>query len=188
MYIHEVQALDQVFLNSTEMGLRNLCIIHLMLDGGLRSEEVIGLKVKDICFDKDYILIEDSKNHKSRIVPLAWNLRIYIRSYLDYRDARPMNALILKTNGSDAINYNVLKQLFFRIRKWTGVERLHPHLLRHTFAVSYLVGGGNLEFLRDMLGHSDYTTTRDYVKMANQYRMMDADVYKLDDIFFRQIK
>ena len=188
LYSHEVQALDQVFLNSTEMGLRNLCIIHLMLDGGLRSEEVIGLKVKDICFDKDYILIEDSKNHKSRIVPLAWNLRIYIRSYLDYRDTRPMNALILKTNGSDGINYNVLKQLFFRIRKWTGVERLHPHLLRHTFAVSYLVGGGNLEFLRDMLGHSDYTTTRDYVKMANQYRMMNADVYKLDDIFFRQIK
>ena len=188
LYSHEVQALDQVFLNSTEMGLRNLCIVHLMLDGGLRSEEVIGLKVKDICFDKDYILIEDSKNHKSRIVPLAWNLRIYLRSYLDYRDFKPMDALILKTNGSEAINYNVLKQLFFRIRKWTGVERLHPHLLRHTFAVSYLVGGGNLEFLRDMLGHSDYTTTRDYVKMANQYRMMDADVYKLDAIFFRQIK
>lgn len=188
LYSHEVQALDQVFLNSTEMGLRNLCIIHLMLDGGLRSEEVIGLKVKDICFDKDYILIEDSKNHKSRIVPLAWNLRIYLRSYLDYHNSRPMDALILKTNGTDAINYNVLKQLFFRIRKWTGVERLHPHLLRHTFAVSYLVGGGNLEFLRDMLGHSDYTTTRDYVKMANQYRMMDADVYKLDAIFFRQIK
>nr|WP_279221996.1 site-specific integrase [Clostridium sp. E02] len=130
-----------------EMGLRNLCIVHLMLDGGLRSEEVIGLKLKDICFDKDYILIEDSKNHKSRIVPLTWNLRIYLRSYLDYRKVKPMDSLILKTNGSEAINYNVLKQLFFRIRKWTGVEGLHPHLLRHTFAVSYLVGGGTWNFL-----------------------------------------
>ena len=81
-----------------------------------------------------------------------------------------------------------MKQLFSRLRIKTGIDRLHPHLLRHTFAVSYLIGGGNLEFLRDMLGHSDYSTTRDYVKMANQYRMMDADVYQLDDIFFRQVR
>ncbi|WP_320990592.1 site-specific integrase [Hungatella sp.] len=188
LYDHEVQLVDELFSNSTENGLRNLCMIHLMLDAGLRSEEVIALRVKNICFDKDYILIEDSKNHKSRIVPLAWNLRIYIRGYLEYRIYSPDDHLLLKCKENIPINYNVMKQLFSRLRTKTGIDRLHPHLLRHTFAVSYLIGGGNLEFLRDMLGHSDYTTTRDYVKMANQYRMMDADVYQLDDIFFRHVK
>lgn len=188
LYNHEIQLLDELFSNSTEIGLRNLCMIHLMLDAGLRSEEVIALRTKDICFDKGYILVEDSKNHKSRIVPLAWNLRIYLRSYLGLRNYNENDPLLLKFSGGDPINYNVMKQLFSRIRTKTGIDRLHPHLLRHTFAVPYLIGGGNLEFLRDMLGHSDYTTTRDYVKMANQYRLMEADVYKLDDIFFRQVR
>lgn len=187
LYYHEVKLLDDQFSNSTELGLRNLCMIHLMLDAGLRSEEVIALRVKDVSFDKGYLVIEDSKNHKSRIVPLAWNLRIYIRSYLGLRNFHLEDPLLIKSGGIP-INYNVIKQLFSRIRSKTEIDRLHPHLLRHTFAVSYLIGGGNLEFLRDMLGHSDYTTTRDYVKMANQYRMMEADVYKLDDIFFRQVK
>lgn len=188
LYNHEVQLLDGLFSNSTENGIRNLCMIHLMLDAGLRSEEVVALRIKNICFDRDYILVEDSKNHKSRVVPLAWNLRIYLRSYLDYRKCTSDSILFVKCTDGIPINYNVIKQLFFRIRSKTGISRLHPHLLRHTFAVSYLIGGGNLEFLRDMLGHSDYTTTRDYVKMANQYRMMEADVYQLDDIFFRQVK
>lgn len=188
LFGHEVDSIDSLFSQNTEMGLRNLCLLHLMLDAGLRSEEVIQLRVKDVSFDKSILCILDSKNHKSRIVPLAWNLRIYLQCYLEFRDPAPEEHLILKAGTGEQINYNVIKQLFFRIRGKVQIDRLHPHLLRHTFAVSYLVGGGNLEFLRDMLGHSDYAVTRQYVKMANQYRMMGADVYKLDDVFYIAVR
>lgn len=184
LFQREVDEIDALFAQNTEIGLRNLCIVHLMLDAGLRSEEVISLKVADILFDKSIICINDSKNHKSRFVPMAWTLKIYLECYLDFREPEPGQYLILKNETNEGISYNVIKQLFFRIRGKVDIERLHPHLLRHTFGVAYLIGGGNLEFLRDMMGHSDYTITRQYVKMANQYRMMGAEVYKLDDIFF----
>lgn len=184
LFQYEVDAIDSLFSQNTEMGLRNLCILHLMLDAGLRSEEVIGLKVNDVDFDKRIIRVLDSKNHKSRIIPLAWNLKLYLECYLEFRIPALDEYIIRKAGTGGGINYNVIKQLFFRIRGKVNVNRLHPHLLRHTFAVAYLVGGGNLEFLRDMMGHSDYTVTKQYVKMSNQYRMMGAGVYKLDDIFY----
>lgn len=184
LFQYEVDEIDALFSQNTEMGLRNLCILHLMLDSGLRSEEVISLHVKDVDFGKGIICVLDSKNHKSRIVPLAWNLRIYLQCYLEFRKPQPDDCMIIKAGTGECINYNVIKQLFFRIRGKTSVERLHPHLLRHTFGVAYLVGGGNLEFLRDMMGHNDYTVTKQYVSMANQYRMMGAEVYKLDDVFY----
>lgn len=184
LFQYEVDEIDSLFSQNTEMGLRNLCILHLMLDAGLRSEEVIALKVRDVDFSKNILRIMDSKNHKSRIIPLAWNLKLYLECYLEFRQPMPGENVIRKAGSGGEINYNVIKQLFFRIRGKTDVSRLHPHLLRHTFGVAYLVGGGNLEFLRDMMGHSDYTVTKQYVKMSNQYRMMGAEVYKLDDIFF----
>lgn len=184
LFQDEVDAIDALFPQNTEIGLRNLCIVHLMLDAGLRAEEVIALKVSDLHFSKRIICINDSKNHKSRFVPMAWSLKTYLQCYLEFREPEGSQYLILKHGTCEGISYNVIKQLFFRIRGKVDISRLHPHLLRHTFGASYLIGGGNLEFLRDMMGHSDYTVTRQYVKMANQYRMMGAEVYRLDGIFF----
>ena len=49
------------------------------------------------------------------------------------------------------------------------------------------MGGENLEFLRLIMGHSDYNITRRYLHLANQYSMMDAGIYKLDSVFFRNV-
>lgn len=147
LYTHEVNQIDDLFSQSTELGLRNLCIIHLMLDAGFRAEEVVSFKVKDISFDKGILSVIDSKNHKSRVVPLGWQLRMYLQAYLDFRSpVSDDEFLILKMGSRYGIGYNVIKQLFYRIRSRTGIARLHPHLLRHTFAVSYLIGGGILNF------------------------------------------
>lgn len=81
--------IDSIFSQNTEMELRNLCILHLMLDAGLLSEEVVTLKVCGSDFDKSYIRILDSKNHNSRIVPLAWDLKIYLQCYLEFQEPAP---------------------------------------------------------------------------------------------------
>ena len=56
----------------------------------------------------------------------------------------------------------------------------------HTFDTSYLLGGGNLEFLRVFMGHYDYSVTKVYTSMAAQCRMLGIEVYKLDKIFFER--
>ena len=59
-------------------------------------------------------------------------------------------------------------------------------LLRHTFATSYIMGGGNLETLRLLLGHFDYSVTRKYLHLAAQYQITGTDIYRLDPIFFKK--
>lgn len=59
--------------------------------------------------------------------------------------------------------------MLIRIRRNTGLDRVYPHLLRHTFSTSYIMGGGSLESLRILLGHYDYSITRIYLHLANQF-------------------
>lgn len=192
LYQAEVDLIDSKYNSKTETGLRNLCIIHLMLDAGCRRSEVVNLKIKDICFDNNYLYIY-GKGSKYRIVPLAPGLSNILYKYcvLYRRFLSPDNVMdqnvFVKVNAPEFINKTTINQLFRRLKKSTGIERLHPHLLRHTFATSFIMGGGNLEFLRMIMGHSDYNITRRYLHLANQNVMLGTNIYKLDPIFFRSM-
>lgn len=72
-----------------------------------------------------------------------------------------------------------------KLKTKTNIERMTPHLLRHTFATSYIMGGGNMESLRLLLGHYDYTVTWEYLHLANTYTLIGAKIYKLDPIYFK---
>lgn len=194
LYQEEAMEIDKLFSLKTETGLRNYCIVHLMLDAGFRAEEVEALRLCDIYFDKNIVKIFNTKGEKSRVVllcpKLKKNLYTYVMLYRSYtvnlEDKQySLQPAFTRIRGEGYINYNCIKQLFARIKRKTGIVRLTPHLLRHTFATSYVMGGGNLENLRLFLGHYDYTVTRTYLHLANTYKMMGASIYQLDPIFFR---
>jgi len=75
--------------------------------------------------------------------------------------------------------------MFSKLKDKSGVTRVHAHLLRHTFATSFILGGGNLEMLRILMGHSDYAVTQKYLHVAAQMGIIGSEVYKLDRIFFK---
>lgn len=180
----EVQSIDAIFDCSVENDLRNLCIIHLMLDAGLRSCEVIELRPGDIIFASNAIVINRSKGNKSRAVIMCPLLKELLSKYFEL--SRPSGTVFRKTTDNKAISQSVINALFQRIIRHTGIDRLHPHLLRHTFATSYIIGGGNLESLRILLGHFDYSVTRKYLHLASQYQILGADIYQLDPVFFKK--
>lgn len=180
----EADAIDQIFDPEVPNDLRNLCIIHLMLDAGLRSCEVISLKPGDIIFASSTIVINRSKGDKSRVVLMAPNLAGLLRTYMQV--FRPSGSLFRKARSRECIDMTVIKSIFVRIRRRTNISRVHAHLLRHTFATSYIMGGGNLEALRILMGHSDYTVTRTYLHLAAQYQIMKAPIYRLDPVFFEK--
>lgn len=194
LYQDEVARIDALFNLKTETGLRNYCIVHLMLDAGFRSSDVVNLRVSDIFFDKNCIQVK-GKGNKYRSVLLCPLLKKWLYRYLiEYRPFvfSPGNEyynqpVFVQIGASNFINSNVIKQLFQRIKKKSGIDRVHPHLLRHTFATSYILGGGNMEFLRLMMGHSDYETTKLYLHLAQEAQMLGHDIYKLDAIFFKTV-
>ncbi len=195
LYEYEVDDIDAMFNPKCAQGNRNLCIVHLMLDAGLRSGEVVELTVNDVDFSKGIIYIRDSKFNKSRVVPMCLKLKQYMHKYYilhrgisedqTYTSNIKNERFFLEVRTRKPITSDVIRCLFSRIKRTTEISRIYPHLLRHTFATSYILGGGNLESLRILLGHSDIVTTQKYVHLAQTYQIMHSEVYKLDRMFFK---
>lgn len=197
LYESEVKKIDSLYNQRCKTGLRSLCIVHLMLDAGFRSGEVVRLRIGDIMFDKNLLLISNSKGNKSRYVPMCPKLKKYLYNYLvlfrnmtELQENNPFSYdedYLFQTIHNEPINSNVIRQLFRKIKIRSGIERVHPHLLRHTFATSYVIHGGDLESLRLLLGHDDIGTTQKYLHLANAYMFADSDIYKIDKMFFKRL-
>ena len=184
--VDEVKVIDDLFPVDTEKGVRNRIIIHLMLDCGLRRGEVVSLNRDDI--DSENMIISvTGKGSKNRFVPIPDSLLSLFYVYLKHYNKNP-DAAIVSLKDGERITENSIKLLFRDIKKECGIERLHPHLLRHTFATSYILGGGNVEFLRILLGHADIQTTQMYMHISSNCRLLNIDVYRLDPIFFKIFK
>lgn len=183
--VEEVNKVDACFFEKCgdELTLRNYCIFHLMLDCGLRRNEVVCLRISDIEFNKNYISVL-GKGSKRRVVKLPDFLKLELQEYINfYRPCSDSQRVFLKSNGDDISN-GVIKMMIQRLKARSGVERLSCHLLRHTFATSYVLGGGNLEFLRLLLGHSDYSVTMNYLHIVQVVQVLQINVYRLDSCFF----
>ena len=164
----------------TYMQMRNFILFHMMLDCGLRRQEVINLNIEDI--QDNCLVINNSKFNKSRIVPLPSWLHDYIIAYINIE--RRQNGPVLLSMDGKRISADAIRKIFYNIKKELGIKA-HPHLLRHTFATSYIAGGGNMEFLRVILGHASYNITQRYLHIAAQCMISDINIYKLDKCFFK---
>ncbi len=149
-------------------------IVLLMLDMGLRRSEVLNLRRCDVDFDKKIIKIVDSKFNKSRILPIPGLILAHLQS-LPFPEFPHYHYIRLSDSG--------LESFFARMKKSTGIQRLHPHLLRHTFATAYMLQRGNLEYLRMYLGHSSYDVTKRYIHISSELMICGYDCYKIDPVF-----
>ena len=183
LYREEVACIDATFNLNTEQGRRNYCIVHLMLDCGLRTQEVVALRRENVLRDKNIIVIINSKGEKSRMTLIPDFLLDAIDAYCSIAGSGE-GYLFRDLKRGERVTANAVRLFLQDLKKVCGVSRVHAHLLRHTFATSYLIGGGNLEFLRVFMGHTDYAVTKMYSKLAAEYKMLGADIYRLDDIFF----
>lgn len=179
LYREEVERIDGCFDLEELLGLRNYCMFHLMLDCGLRSGEVIRLDESRIFYEKKLICIHKSKYNRSRHVPLPDGLSAMLRTY--YRRG---NCESFRNRNGSPVTPNTVKMFFQGLKESSGVVRVYPHLLRHTFGTSFIVGGGDIEVLRMLMGHSDYETTKRYITLAAEMKVLHADIYQLDPMFF----
>lgn len=170
-------------INKTLLKERNLLIYYLMLDLGLRLQEVVNLKITDIDIKNHFIKIINSKNNKNRVLPLPDHIILAIKNYM-YLPEYTNNSeyLILNNDYFEKATEQSIKIMFHKLKKY--VPRIHAHLLRHTFATSYMFGNGDIEILRVLMGHESYNVTKEYVNLSTQMHIINYDIYQLDDILF----
>lgn len=151
---------------------RNRCWTVLMFDSGLRRGEVLGLKISDFDLENRCLLVF-GKGRKYRFVPLGdLSYKMLCDFISAYRAGTAANDYIFVNRFGEKCSDNSIKQVFQKLKNRTGIERLHPHLLRHTFATNYLLDGGDIETLRIILGHSDLQITQVYLHMASNIKMI----------------
>ncbi len=166
----EVERLDGVISG------QNRLIIHLMLDCGLRAGEVRGLTWREIDLEKGLLRVQKTKSLMPHIVPLPPRM---IEELAKYKAA-------VNAHAPFDISENALKLRFRKIKKKSGLQQLHAHLLRHTFGTSFITYRmGDLERLRLLLGHQDIATTCRYIHLAQIYDLEQIEVYKIDEVFRR---
>lgn len=166
--VAEVRAVD-VSVGSE----RDFLIVHLMLDCGLRRGEVQGLEWRNIDLNGRLLHVERTKSAKPRLVPIPYWLVLRLAEYQTNGMERPFD-----------VTENAIKMMFQKLKKRSGVERIYAHLLRHTFATSFLYYKmGDLYRLSLLMGHKDISTTCNYLHLAAMYGLQKVDIYKLDDVF-----
>ena len=183
--LDEVSKIDECFNLDSKLGIRNLALIHLLLDEGLRSGEVQRLKLKEINFTENYLVIRKSKYGKGRMLPLANKSRFYLLEYFRLNGQPGDNDYVFSTNRGYPLSENAIKCVFQRLKTKSGITRIYPHLLRHTFATSFILGGGSVELLRIYMGHSSIETTQRYLHLANNMRFL-KNIYQLDECFLKK--
>lgn len=190
LFQSDVQIIDKMYSKRDFHNSRDLCIVHVMLDAGLRSGEVCRLQDDNIDFSHNCIYVRYGKGRKDRIIPLAPSLKLKLSRYINiYRPDNYVGYTFISADHEQLrpITENTIEALFARIKKRIpDKQRIYPHLCRHTFATSFIMGGGDLESLRMFMGHADITTTSKYLHLATTFKASGSQIYKLDPIFFRK--
>ena len=148
--------------------IRQLLMLHLLYDCGLRLGELSRLRACDIDKRDRTITIRNSKGGKTRVVYYGERLRCTLNQYAKVHGInRGCPLLTSYTEVGKGLSLSGLQHLIKEIIRRSGVKkRGSAHTLRHTFAVHYLNRGGSLFSLQLLLGHSQLTTTLGYLKYA----------------------
>jgi integrase/recombinase XerD len=170
----EAERLIDAAAGTTPRALRDRALAELLYGAGLRVSEAVGLDRAGV--DLEQRLVRTiGKGDKERVVPVGRQAVDALRRYLargrPHLDRRHRPELFLNAQGG-ALTRAGAFLILRRLAEKAGLEpeRVHPHLLRHSFATHLLEGGADLRSVQEMLGHADLATTELYTHVTNRRR------------------
>ena len=161
----EIQRLFKCFNGRDFYSIRNYCIVALMLDSGLRLNEVVTLERDKVHIVEGYVIV-NGKGNKERIVPLGLNSKKALLRYISIVPNCGTKTPLFVKDTLTPLKQSTVKQLFRRLKIKASMPRLRPHLLRHTFATRYLENGGDIYSLQLILGHTSLEMVKKYIHLT----------------------
>ena len=170
----EAERLIEAAAGTQPRALRDQALVELLYGAGLRVSECVGLDKTGVDLD-DRLVRVIGKGGKERVVPIgrhaAESLRRYLSRGRPFLDRRHRPELFLNAKGG-ALTRAGAFLILRKLAEKAGLDpqRVHPHLLRHSFATHLLEGGADLRSVQEMLGHADLSTTELYTHVTDRRR------------------
>ncbi|MDE2259846.1 MAG: tyrosine recombinase XerC [Betaproteobacteria bacterium] len=159
------------------LALRDHAMLELFYSSGLRLSELAGLDVPDVN-RTDHTVIVTGKGSKTRLIPVGQKALEALQLWLQYRAsvAGDHSALFVTQTGKRLSGRSIEARVSLRAQQLGLADRVHPHVLRHSFASHVLQSSGDLRAVQDMLGHASITSTQVYTHLDFQHlaRIYDA--------------
>ncbi|HLX32926.1 MAG TPA: site-specific tyrosine recombinase XerD [Gaiellaceae bacterium] len=170
----EVERLLDAASGTTLRAMRDRALVELLYGGGLRVSEAVSLDRRAVDLETRFVRCI-GKGNKERVVPIGREAADAVRRYLahgrPFLERQPRTELFLNARGGPLTRagaFLILRGL--AAKAGLEPERIHPHLLRHSFATHLLEGGADLRAVQEMLGHADLATTELYTHVSDRRR------------------
>ena len=157
------------------LGRRDRALLELFYSSGLRLSEACALKWRDLDFEQGLVSVL-GKGNKQRIVPVGSHACAALRDWRAESGGSD-DAPVFPGRGGKPLTPRAVQLRFKQLAMKQGVlKRIHPHLLRHSFASHVLESSGDLRGVQELLGHADIATTQIYTHLDFQHlaRVYDA--------------
>jgi integrase/recombinase XerC len=163
----EAKALVEVPTDAP-LGLRDRALLELFYSSGLRLSELCGLRWRDIDL-ADALVSVLGKGNKQRSVPVGRHARAALQEWHASTGAAN-DAAVFPGRGGGPITPRAVQLRLRQLAQRQGLfKRVHPHLLRHSFASHILESSGDLRGVQELLGHADIATTQIYTHLDYQH-------------------
>lgn len=177
--VAEVAALIAAIPTDSVRGLRHRAHVELLYGCGLRLGESIGIDLDALDLDHAMVLVH-GKGNKDRTLPLLPTVVVALRDYLALRRTLlcgPDHGALFLGGDGKRLRATAFRQWLIRFAAGVlGPERhVFPHLLRHSFAVHMLLGGADIRYVQEALGHVDLDTTKLYLRLLPEELRADYE-------------
>lgn len=191
--LHEVDSLVAATEGTDPLALRDRLILELLYGCGLRSMELVALRLGDVQAAQAQIVVR-GKGGKQRLVPLGDEAAAALRRYLDRArgelerqravaagageapSPRREEPLLLSRSGRALLTSDV-RRLVVKYSRLAGIAPASPHMLRHAYATHMLERGADLRAIQELLGHASVSTTQVYTHVSGAHLRRTYDLH-----------
>ncbi len=175
LYADEIEAMFDSINCKTVIGRRNYCILEMLYDTGMRVSELCNLDITDIDYSLNYIKVY-GKGKKERIVPMIDSLKSALQDYISFsrsellmKEKKERTTKLFLNHRGGPLTTRGVRVVLDEITNDTSEKlKVHPHMIRHSFATHLLNGGADLRSVQSLLGHVNLSTTQIYTHISKE--------------------
>jgi integrase/recombinase XerD len=152
---------------TTFTGQRDLTMMMLLFETGLRVSELVNLRVDDINFEDNLIRVSSPKNYRERVVPFQSTMKRQLNKYIHLRGYIEDEPTLFLSIDNKPISIKWFQDTLRKYGRQANIKgvRVSPHTCRHTFAKMCVQSGMDVFHLQKLLGHSSLEMVRRYVEL-----------------------